>query len=56
VTELGADRAGPAGEYRVVLPDGEPLPAGTQVISRGSRLHFLTGTSWHQLEMDDIPG
>ena len=29
---------------------------GTQVIGRGSRLHFLTGTSWYQLDVDDIPG
>ena len=55
LTELGADRAQPAGQYRVVLPGGEPLPAGTQVTGRGSRLHFLTGTSWYQLGMDDIP-
>ena len=55
LTELGADRAQPAGQYRVALPDGEPLPAGTQVLGRGSRLHFLTGTSWYQLDMDDIP-
>jgi hypothetical protein len=55
LTELGADRAPPAGQYRVALPDGEPLPAGTQVLGRGSRLHFLTGTSWYQLDMDDIP-
>ena len=54
-TELGADRAQLAGEYRIVLPDGEPMPPGTQVTGRGSRLHFLTGTSWYQLEMDDIP-
>ncbi len=33
----------------------EPLPPGTQVTGRGSRLHFLTDTSWYQLEMDDIP-
>ena len=39
MTELGADRAQPAGEYRVMLPGGEPLPAGTRVIGRGSRLH-----------------
>ena len=56
LTELGADRAQPAGEYRIVLSGSEPLPPGTQVIGRGSRLHFLTGTSWYQLEMDDIPG
>ena len=55
LTELGADRARPAGRYRVVLSDGTPLPAGTAVIGRGSRLHFLTGTSWYQLDMDDIP-
>ena len=53
--ELGADRARPACEYRVVLTGGEPLPAGTHVIGRGSRLHFLTGTSWYQLGMDDVP-
>ena len=56
LTALGADRAQPAGEYRIVLSDGEPLPPGTQVIGRGSRLHFLTDTSWYQLDMDDIPG
>ena len=55
LTERGADRAQPVGEYRVVLPGGETLPAGTQVTSRGSRLHFLSGTSWYQLDMDDIP-
>ena len=55
VAGLGVERAAPAGEYRVVLPGGEPLPAGTQVIGRGSRLHFLTGTSWYQLGVDDIP-
>jgi hypothetical protein len=55
LAELGTDRARPAGQYRVVLPVGELLPAGTQVTGRGSRLHFLTGTSWYQLDMDDIP-
>jgi hypothetical protein len=55
LTELGADHARAAGQYRVVLPGGEALPAGTEVIGRGSRLHFLTGTNWYQLDMDDIP-
>jgi len=55
LTELGVDRAQPAGEYRVVFPGGKPLPAGTQVTGRGSRLHFLTDTSWYQLDVDDIP-
>ena len=55
LAELGADRAQPAGEYRVVLPGGEPIPAGTQIIGRGSRLHFLAGSSWYQLCIGDIP-
>ena len=55
LAELGADRAQPEGEYRVVLPGGEPIPAGTQIIGRGSRLHFLTGSSWYQLGIGDIP-
>jgi hypothetical protein len=55
VTELDADRARPAGEYRVVLPDGEPLGPGTQAIGRGPRLHLLTGRDWYQLDVSDIP-
>jgi hypothetical protein len=55
LAELGADRAGPAGEYRVVLPGGEPIPTGTQIIGRGSRLHFLAGSGWYQFGMGDIP-
>ena len=55
LAELDADRARPAGEYRVVLPDGKPLPPGTQAIGRGSRLHYLTGRDWYQLDVSDIP-
>ena len=55
VTELDAGRARPGGEYRIVLPDGRPLAPGTQVIGRGSRLHFLTGSDWYQLDVGDIP-
>ena len=45
----------PADEYRVVLPGGDSLPAGTQVIGGGKHLHFVTDTSWYQLDVDDIP-
>jgi hypothetical protein len=55
VTELDAGRARPSGEYRVVLPDGEPVVPGTQVVGRGSRLHFLAGGGWYQLDVGDIP-
>jgi hypothetical protein len=56
VTDLGADRAELAGEYRLVLPGGEPIPQETDIIGRGSRLHFLADDRWYQLGMDDIPG
>ena len=55
LAELRAGRAGPAREYRVVLPDGEPFRQGTRVFGRGSRLHFLTGRNWYRLDVDDIP-
>jgi hypothetical protein len=38
-----------------VLPGGEPLAPGSQVIGRGSRLHLLTGSDWYQLDVSDIP-
>ena len=53
---LGVDRAEPAGQYRAVLPDRQPLSPGVQVIGSGSCLHLLTGTSWYQLDVGDIPG
>lgn len=55
LTDLGADRAELAGEYRLVLPGGKPLPRETDIIGRGSRLHFLTDDRWYQLDMGDIP-
>ena len=39
----------------MVLPGGDSLPAGTQVIGGGKHLHFVTDTSWYQLDVDDIP-
>ncbi len=56
VTELTAGHARPGGQYRIVLPGGQPLPPGTQVTGRGFRLHFLTDTDWYQLDVGDIPG
>jgi len=55
VTELDAGRARLSGEYRVVLPDGEPVVPDTQVVGRGSRLHFLAGGGWYELDVGDIP-
>ncbi|WP_329432032.1 MULTISPECIES: hypothetical protein [unclassified Streptomyces] len=42
-------------EYRIVLPDGRPLPMRTQVIGRGPDLHVLSGDDWYRLGLEDIP-
>ena len=53
--QLAAEGVQVTGEYRVILPGGQPLPAQTQVIGRGACLHFLTTDSWYQLTIPDIP-
>jgi hypothetical protein len=55
VGDLGDERLHVTAEYRIVLPDGQPPPPGTQVIGRGPDLHFLTGNDWYRLDLDDIP-
>jgi len=52
---LSGDRFRQTGEYRLVLPGGEPLPARAKVIGRGAGLHVLTEDGWYQLAMSDIP-
>lgn len=42
------------GEYRLVLPDGSPLPAAA-MLGRGPTLHLLDGTARYRLDLDDIP-
>ncbi|MFD7203759.1 hypothetical protein [Streptomyces sp. NPDC059893] len=42
-------------EYRIVLPDGSPLPKRAQVIGRGPDLHVLSGDDWYRLGLEDIP-
>jgi hypothetical protein len=55
VTTLDAEHARADGEYRIVLPDGEPLAPGTQVIGRDRACTFLTGSNRYQLDAGDIP-
>jgi hypothetical protein len=43
------------GQYRIVLPDGRPLPERTQVIGRGPDLHFLAGRDWYRLDLEHVP-
>ena len=54
VTQLGTG-AEPVTGHRLVLPGGQRLPSGVQVIGRGPRLHYLTGTDWYHLDIADVP-
>jgi hypothetical protein len=54
LTELDGDHAVPGNQYRVVLPDGQPLPGGIQVIGRGSRLDIIVGHDWYRLDIGDV--
>lgn len=42
-------------EYRVTLPGGQSLPAGSRIIGRGEGLHVLTEDTWYRLDLTDIP-
>jgi hypothetical protein len=53
---LGDDRFDVTGEYRLVQPGGQPLPATAEVLGRGSDLHILTDDSWLRLDIEDIVG
>ncbi len=41
-------------EYRVVMPDGSPMPGDTVVNGRGADLHLFTGGTWYRLNLDNI--
>jgi len=43
------------GEYRLVLPDGDPLPDGTRIAGRGPELHLITSEDWYRIGLEDIP-
>ena len=40
--------------YRLVLPDGRPLPRDARLIGRGAQLHALVDTDWYSLHLDDL--
>jgi hypothetical protein len=54
VTALEEGQACLIGEYRVVLPDGQTVPPRSLAIGRGSLLHFLIGSRWYQLSIDEL--
>ncbi|MEV0675896.1 hypothetical protein AB0I60_05160 [Actinosynnema sp. NPDC050436] len=53
---LSDDRLHVTGEYRLVRPDGQPLPGTARVHGRGPDLHLLVDDNWWRLHIDDIPG
>jgi hypothetical protein len=52
---LGSDDLHLDGQYRIVLPDGQPLPEKTQAIGRGPDFHVLVGRDWYRLDLERIP-
>ncbi|MDG4839152.1 hypothetical protein O7631_21755 [Micromonospora sp. WMMD967] len=41
--------------YRLVLPNGRPLPRRTVVIGRGAELHAFVDTTWLRVSLPDLP-
>ncbi len=54
LARLDADHLRPVAEYRVVRPDGLPMPDDTAVYGRGPDLHLFTGRDWYQLNLHRI--
>lgn len=53
VASLGDSELTALGEYRLVLPDGSPLPPGL-IVARGTRLHLWAGQDWYGLSLADL--
>ena len=56
LAELDGGHARLAGQYRVVLPGGQPLPGNIQVTGRGPRLDLIAGHNWYRFDLSEIPG
>jgi hypothetical protein len=54
VAALGQNRLHKAAEYRLVLPDGSPVPPDAQVVGRGPDLHLTVGLDQYRLSIDYI--
>ena len=55
IGELGDSDLREAGRYRLVLPEGQPLPDDVRMVGRGPDLHVFHGTDWYRLSLTDIP-
>jgi hypothetical protein len=54
VGELDGDRFEMTGEFRLVQPDGRPVPPSARVVGRGADLHVLLDDSWMRLALEDV--
>lgn len=54
VATLGQNRLHQAAEYRLVLPDGSPVPPDAQVVGRGPDLHLIVGLDRYRLGIDNV--
>lgn len=55
IGELGDNDLRDAVRYRLVLPEGQPLPDDVRMVGRGPDLHVFHGTDWYRLSLTDIP-
>jgi len=45
------DEFHPTEEWTLTLPEGQPLPPDTYVVSRGADLHAMAGGNWYHLDL-----
>ncbi|MGI5238910.1 hypothetical protein [Dactylosporangium sp. CA-139066] len=53
VAELGDTDLCDVGRYRLVLPEGQPLPEHIRMIGRGPDLHVFHDLDWYQVSLAD---
>jgi hypothetical protein len=55
IARRGQDHLHKVAKYRLVVPDGSPLPATTRAIGRGADLHLINNNEWFRVDPDDLP-
>ncbi|WTW99033.1 hypothetical protein OG216_39360 [Streptomycetaceae bacterium NBC_01309] len=52
---LADGRFHPTAAFRLVMPDGSPLPARRRTFGQGPDLHVLCGLDWYRVGLDELP-
>jgi hypothetical protein len=55
VARLGGDDLTALATYRVVRPDGSPLPKAARAVGRGAVLHVLADRDWYRFDLAMLP-